>query len=187
MTGEFPRLDELDFAILDELQQDGRRSFREIGKRVGVAPATVRTRVSQLMGAGVVEIVAVPNPWKLGLGFFVTLALHIDPDKVNTVADILADREETSYVGIAVTGCEVLCEIVLTKPGDLAEYREHVLARLPGYRDVDVYFMSDTRKIRYGLHRRGNVPVPPSREQLIGQVGLDADVDSDDENDPDLT
>lgn len=154
--GEFPKLDDLDFAILDELQEDGRRSFRDIGRRLGVAPATVRSRVQLLMSAEVVEIVAVPNPGKLGLGFFATVALRIEPQSVSEVAKILVERDDTSYVGIAVSGCEVLLEVALESIQDFAIYREEVLGVLPGYKDVEVFFMADILKVRYRLRRKGD-------------------------------
>jgi Lrp/AsnC family transcriptional regulator for asnA, asnC and gidA len=154
MAQEQARLDDLDFSILDELQEDGRRSLREIGKRLGVAPATVRTRLQQLVSEGVVEVVAVPNPWKLGVGFFVVIALRIEPGHTDEVADLLVARDETSYVGIAATGCEVMCEVALANIQEFAEYREQVLATLPGFRDAEVFFMADVRKVRYRLKRR---------------------------------
>lgn len=145
------QIDSLDWSILEQLQDDGRRSYREIGKHLGVAPATVRTRVLQLMADGIVEIVAVPNPWKLGVGFFVTVALHIDPEQIEAVAQLMADREETSWVGISVTGCDVMCEIALADTQEFSTYRQDVLAQLPGYRDADVFLISEVRKMRYRL------------------------------------
>jgi Lrp/AsnC family transcriptional regulator for asnA, asnC and gidA len=150
------QIDALDWAILEDLQDDGRRSYREIGKRLGVAPATVRSRVMQLMADGVVEIVAVPNPWKLGVGFFGTVALHIDPDQIETVAQLMAEREETSWVGITVTGCDVMVEIALADVQEFSWYRQNVLANLPGYRDADVYLLSEVRKMRYRLHSKSS-------------------------------
>lgn len=149
---ENSHIDAVDLAILEQLQEDGRRSYREIGKHVGVAPATVRARVLQLMSDGVVEIVAVPNPWKLGVGFFVTIALSLDPDQTENVASILAEREETSWVGIAVTGCEVMCELALTDAQEFNIYRQQVLAKLPGYRDATIYLVSELRKMHYRLN-----------------------------------
>lgn len=155
------QIDALDWAILEDLQDDGRRSYREIGKRLGVAPATVRSRVMQMMDDGVVEIVAVPNPWKLGIGFYGTVALHIDPDQIETVAQLMAEREETSWVGVAVTGCDVMVEIALTDVQEFSWYRQNVLANLPGYRDADVFLVSEVRKMRYRLHSK-------SHEQTAG-------------------
>lgn len=171
-----PHLDPVDLAILEELQEDGRRSYREIGKNVGVAPATVRARVIQLTADDVVEIVAVPNPWKLGVGFFVTIALRLDPDQTETVAAILAEREETSWVGIAVTGCEVLCELALADAQEFSTYRQEVLAKLPGYRDATVYLVSDLRKMHYKLHgRSGTTSLGAGQGRGLSEIAVPAE------------
>jgi Lrp/AsnC family transcriptional regulator, regulator for asnA, asnC and gidA len=143
--------DNLDLAILQQLQEDGRRSLREISKQLGVAPATVRGRVQQLIADKVVEIVAVPNPHKLGIDFHAALAIHLDPGVSDEVADLLAARDDTTWVGLAVTGCEVMCEIALSSSAEFAVYRDEVLRQLPGFRGVDVFLITDTRKFRYKL------------------------------------
>ena len=50
------QLDELYNAIVDKLQQDGRRSFRAIARSVGVSEGTVRTRVRRIEDAGALRI-----------------------------------------------------------------------------------------------------------------------------------
>ncbi|MBZ0222272.1 MAG: Lrp/AsnC family transcriptional regulator [Dokdonella sp.] len=47
-------LDALDWQILDELQQDGRITFTELGRRVGLSTPAVAERVRQLEAAGVI-------------------------------------------------------------------------------------------------------------------------------------
>ena len=42
--------DDTDRAILRELQEDGRRSFRAIARSVGVSEGTVRSRVRRIGG-----------------------------------------------------------------------------------------------------------------------------------------
>ena len=134
---------------MEELQVDGRRSYREIGKHLGVTAATVRTRVLQLMEEEVVEVVAMPNPWRMGFGFFAVVGLHLSPAHAEEVADVLAAREEVTWVGVCVTGYEVMCELALEDAREFGRYREDVLARLPGYRSADVFLLSDVRKLRY--------------------------------------
>ena len=46
------KLDDLDHAIIRELEQDGRRAFREIARTVDTSEATVRARVTRLPEAG---------------------------------------------------------------------------------------------------------------------------------------
>ena len=44
------QLDEMSKAIIEKLQQDGRRSYAAIGKAVGLSEAAVRQRVQRLAG-----------------------------------------------------------------------------------------------------------------------------------------
>ena len=55
-------LDDLSKQIIEQLQQDGRRSYAAIGKAVGLTEAAVRQRVQRLIDAGVMQIVAVTDP-----------------------------------------------------------------------------------------------------------------------------
>ena len=43
------QLDEVSKAIIEQLQQDGRRSYAAIGKVVGLSEAAVRQRVQRLI------------------------------------------------------------------------------------------------------------------------------------------
>src|SRR5213595_1861771 len=61
-----PELDEVSKSIIEQLQQDGRRSYAAIGKAVGLSEAAVRQRVQRLIDGGVMQIVAVTDPMTLG-------------------------------------------------------------------------------------------------------------------------
>ena len=94
-------LDQLDRRILEELGEDGRLSFREIGKRVGVSAGTVRSRFLQLEGAGLVNVLAVPNPWRMGFTFFAAIGLRLPANRSDEVAELLASHEEVTRKSMA--------------------------------------------------------------------------------------
>ena len=50
-------LDEVSKAIIEQLQEDGRRSYAEIGKAVGLSEAAVRQRVQKLSDIPAVDYV----------------------------------------------------------------------------------------------------------------------------------
>src|ERR1700731_1346553 len=54
-------LDDLSKQIIEQLQQDGRRSYASIGKVVGLSEAAVRQRVQRLIEVGAMQIVAVTD------------------------------------------------------------------------------------------------------------------------------
>src|SRR4051794_41841419 len=60
-------VDELDHRIVDALVQDGRRPFVRIAADLGVSEASVRQRVARLTADGVMQIMAVTKPLKLGV------------------------------------------------------------------------------------------------------------------------
>ncbi len=59
-------LDSVSKAIIEQLQQDGRRPYATIGKAVGLSEAAVRQRVQRLADPGMIQIVAVTDPLTLG-------------------------------------------------------------------------------------------------------------------------
>src|SRR6202789_1694316 len=59
-------LDDVSKQIIEQLQQDGRRSYAAIGKAVGLSEAAVRQRVQRLIEVGAMQIVAVTDPMMLG-------------------------------------------------------------------------------------------------------------------------
>src|SRR6266571_1285766 len=59
-------LDDVSKLIIEQLQQDGRRSYAAIGKAVGLSEAAVRQRVQRLIDGGIMQIVAVTDPMTLG-------------------------------------------------------------------------------------------------------------------------
>lgn len=52
-------IDDIDVALIEELQHDGRTTFRELGRIVRLSPSAVATRVQRLMDGGVIKISAV--------------------------------------------------------------------------------------------------------------------------------
>jgi len=50
-----PELDDVDARILGVLVEDGRRSFREVARRVGVTTPTVQARVKRMMDEGLIQ------------------------------------------------------------------------------------------------------------------------------------
>lgn len=145
------QIDELDHRIMSELEKDGRRSYREISKQLGVAPGTVRTRVLALLEEGVFRVIGVPDPWHLGYTFHATVGLRLAPGHSEEVADLLSQRAEVAWIGLVSTGYDVMFELALPDSRSFGTYKEQVLAVLPGCRTVDVFPIWSVRKFHYGL------------------------------------
>src|SRR3989442_4110081 len=85
--------DDVSKQIIEQLQQDGRRSYAAIGKAVGLSEAAVRQRVQRLIDAGVMQGVAVTDPLMLGFRRQTMIGVRCNGD-LERVADQLAGLDE---------------------------------------------------------------------------------------------
>lgn len=85
------KLDEVDKAILRELTNDARLSFREIARRIGVSTATVASRVKKLEEEGVIKgYTAIIDTERLGYDVAALIEIVISKGKVVDVEDEIA-------------------------------------------------------------------------------------------------
>ena len=55
------RLDAVDRALIRGLRADGRVSYTDLGRQVGLSAPAVRDRVQRLIEAGILQIAAIPG------------------------------------------------------------------------------------------------------------------------------
>lgn len=146
---DLSNLDTLSHQIIAELQRDGRASFREIGKRLRVSPATVRARYSQLRKDGIIEVIAIPNPWRMGLDFHATVGLRLQPGSAEGAVAVLTKKREVGWIGLILSGYDVMFEVAMSDGHAFGQYKEQLWAEIPGFISADVYAMWDVRKFRY--------------------------------------
>lgn len=142
-------LDALSHRLIVELQRDGRASFREIGKRLRVSPGTVRARYNQLRKAGILEVIAVPNPWRMGMDFHATVGLRVEPGSIEGAVAALAKKREVGWIGLLLTGYDVMFEVAMRDSHSFGAYKESLWTEIPGFISADIYAMWDVRKFRY--------------------------------------
>src|SRR6185503_19907423 len=79
-------LDDTDKAIIEQLQEDGRRTYTMIARAVGLSEAAVRQRVQRLLDGNVMQIVAVTDPLMLAFRRQAMVGLKVEGD-LRGVAD----------------------------------------------------------------------------------------------------
>src|SRR5213079_2210477 len=104
-----PQLDDVSMAIIEQLQQDGRRSYAAIGKVVGLSEAAVRQRVQRLTDSGVMQVVAVTDPMELGFARQAMVGVRVT-GAIEPVADAIAALDEVDYVVVTAGSYDVLAE-----------------------------------------------------------------------------
>jgi Lrp/AsnC family transcriptional regulator for asnA, asnC and gidA len=132
-------VDDLDHRIVDALVQDGRRPFVRIAGDLGVSEASVRQRVARLTADGVMQIMAVTNPLKLGFEVVCLLGLNVDKGRMGAAGEALYALPEVTYL-VACTGrYDYLVEVVCRDNRHLLDFMASKLADVPGVRATESF------------------------------------------------
>ncbi len=141
-------LDSVSKAIIEQLQEDGRRPYAAIGKAVGLSEAAVRQRVQKLQDQGVMQIVAVTDPLTVGFRRQAMVGINVEGD-IEPVADALAEMGEVEYVVITAGSFDLLIEIVCEDDDHLLEMINKRIRALPGVRTTESFVYLKLRKQTY--------------------------------------
>jgi Lrp/AsnC family transcriptional regulator for asnA, asnC and gidA len=141
-------LDEAAKAIIEQLQEDGRRPYTRIAEAVGLSEAAVRQRVQQMVEAGVMQIVAVTDPLTLGFHRMAMVGLKVDGD-LRGVANELASVPAIDYVVVTAGSFDVLCEVVCEDDDALLELVNDKIRSVPGVRETETFIYLKLAKQTY--------------------------------------
>ena len=161
----YERLDPTDRAIVDALRRDGRRSYREIARELGVSESKVRKRVHRLLDEGWMRILAISDPLALGVPVLATTYARVSPGALEAVTDGLARFEAVRYVGIGVGSHNVVVESLHASNGELHDFLQEALG-MEGIISSETMQVVKIKKSVWDWEIRGEaeaLPRPPRR------------------------
>ena len=141
-------LDDVSKAIIEQLQQDGRRSYAAIGKEVGLSEAAVRQRVQRLIESGVMQVVAVTDPLELGFARQAMVGIRVS-GPVGPVAEAVATVDEVDYVVVTAGSFDLLVEVVCESDEHLLELISSRLRAIDGVRETETFMYLKLEKQTY--------------------------------------
>lgn len=141
-------LDDVSKAIIEQLQQDGRRSYAAIGKVVGLSEAAVRQRVQRLIDNGVMQVVAVTDPLELGFARQAMVGIRVS-GPLEPVADTIADLEQVDYVVVTAGSYDILAELVCESDEALLQLISGKIRTIEGVVSTETFMYLKLRKQTY--------------------------------------
>ena len=130
---------ELDKRIIEHLQQDGRRPFTQIAAELGVSEAAVRARTNRLVDRGILQVVGVTDPLKLGFQQMAMIGIRCEADRLMSVAAAVAEFPEVDYVVITAGTYDILIETVCEDNEGLLRFLAERLRTIDGVRDTETF------------------------------------------------
>lgn len=149
-------LDKMDQAIIVALREDGRMPFSEIARRLGVSPGMVRQRLQRLTDNGVLQVIAVTNPLKIGYHTMALIGVKADGNRLQEIAQQIAANEEVIYLTICSAAYNLLVEVVCIDNAHLLRFLTEKLYSVEGVRDTETFIYLDIVKETYAWDQPGS-------------------------------
>jgi Lrp/AsnC family transcriptional regulator, regulator for asnA, asnC and gidA len=143
------QLDELDRGIIAQLQIDGRRPYRAIARALGVAEGTVRARASRLQEEGILRILALANPFRLGYAVQASVLIKVTPIAHEQAAETLATWPEVMYLSSCAGSADLYMHVVCRDHDDLWRLLGERLGAIDGVLETETLMELRIHKARY--------------------------------------
>jgi len=138
MSAKPVHLDDVSKAIIEQLQTDGRRSYAEIGKAVGLSEAAVRQRVQKLTDSGVMQVVAVTDPMQLGFYRQAMIGIRVSGDTTLVAAE-LGKLAAVDYIVLTAGSFDVLVEVICENDDDLIDLLNKKIRAIDGVQSTETF------------------------------------------------
>ena len=143
-------LDDIDRRVVGALQAEGRRAFRSIADELGISESVVRYRVQRLEDAGILQVVGIADPLKIGFDLMAMVGVKVQPGRMAEVCDGLQRQPETSYVAAVAGRYDVLVEVVCRDTAHFQQLLTEHIHDIDGVVSTESFLILEIHKMAYG-------------------------------------
>jgi len=151
MPFENTRLDEIDMAIVSEMQSDGRRSVTDIAKALGLHRNTVSTRLRRLLDERIITPAIYASPPALGYHTIATIGISVAPGEMDAVADRMVSLTNIHYVFVCLGRYDVIIWGLFRDQDELHGFITRELGNTPGIVGTEAMVSLGMSKLSFAL------------------------------------
>jgi DNA-binding Lrp family transcriptional regulator len=145
-------LDDLDREIIEMHQKDVFFSYADLAEKWSVTPATIRNRIKRMKISGVMDVILVLNPFKIGYNTFAIIGIKLEiganPDEVISILCAIPGVTNLVFVaGRYDFFIQYVCQ-------NMEEYRLFVaknLRKVPGIANIESFLGLDLYERKFEL------------------------------------
>lgn len=142
-------IDDVDRGILRELQEDGRRPFREIARTLEISERTVRARVRRMQDSGLLRFLAFIDPRELEASVLALLLLRVEADAHSRIVETLTSWTEVSYVSTLMGRADIYAQVICRDNDDLWHLVTQRVRGLAGVLETETMMEMQVHKFVY--------------------------------------
>lgn len=142
-------LDGVDQYIIEAMRQDGRIAFAQIAQQLNVSPGMIRVRYNRLVEMGILKVVAVTNPLRMGYKTMAMIGIRTEGEKMLQVAEQVSAFEEVIYLIVVSGRYDIIAEVVCRDHAHLLRFLTEKLYTVEGVRESESFMHLKIQKEVY--------------------------------------
>jgi Lrp/AsnC family transcriptional regulator for asnA, asnC and gidA len=134
-------LDALDKDIMDELQDDGRRTYSKIASKLKVSEGTVRKRVKKLTDMDIFKIAGLIDPEKYGDHLLAVVGVQLGSHNLLENAQKFSKLNGVISVGIITGRYDLICQVLFDKPDGLINFFTEEVSKIKDVKSTETFII----------------------------------------------
>jgi len=130
-------LDDLDIAIVRELQVDARQSNRKIAATLGVVEGTVRLRLKRMYDEGAIRIQALSDIAAFGVAAHAFVGIEVEPGRIEEVSSQLTGHDQIAVLIRSLGEFDLIAVVMASSRLELIDTVLTQIASVSGIRHTE--------------------------------------------------
>lgn len=145
-------IDELNLGIIRALQLSPRTTNKDLAERLGVAEATIASRIRGMEEQRILRIMMQRDMNAMGRGLIALVDIRVERRNPEAVAIHLAEIEEAISVSVMMSNPDIIVSLGVRDGHHLQEVIDRKIAKIPGIVTYEITAALDVLKFdaRYG-------------------------------------
>jgi len=167
-------ISEIDNKIISLIEQDGRATYRDIAKLLGISERQAGMRLRNLIDDDVIGLITVVDAFAIGFKYILALGVQVADRPALEVAELLAELPNVIASAVMTGQYDIEIMIAVEDHAELLSLVQRELADIPGISSLHPSLFLDVVKYETGA---GPVPLQPSKLTIPKCSSVD-DVDA---------
>jgi len=142
-------LDQLDMALIGELQRDSRQTAADLAAKLRTSKPTILRRMKRLHDEGVIRLMTMVDPMALGYKLVISTGLKVSPDRIREVAEAVGNRKNVHSVALCTGRYDVLAWMTFRDRREMMDVLSGVLGKIRGIRSMETVTSLKTVKASF--------------------------------------
>jgi len=136
-------MDEIDFRIVQQLQENGRKAYSEIAKRLNVSDGTVRIRTEKMIEKGLIRIRALVNPFQFEHHVCALVGVNLERREHKKKMEQISKLKGVVSVMNTTGRYDLFVELFVRSQKELMEFLVNEISKVDGIQATETFVYLD--------------------------------------------